>query len=105
MKHALLALLLATASLAQTFHVTSTHDGSVSEQTYRTSVQHHIIEGVICDRKYKLSDVAVGGSYHFDVGSDYPVVSIGRDRIKLLVPGKKGPRNYTLDIEGTEEVK
>jgi hypothetical protein len=71
------------------------------------------IEGTIGNRKYTLSMLDAWGSYHYEVGQDYPVVEVkygSPDTIKLTIPnkydknGKKPFKTETLCVQTVEEI-
>jgi hypothetical protein len=95
------------------FHVTSVHNATEAEKTYRTAFNMVHIEGTIGNQKYVLSQLKSWGAYHFNVGQDYPVIEVksgNPDRVKLQVPnkfnkkGKKPFMDETLSVITVEEV-
>ena len=76
------------------------------EKTYHTAFNQNIITGRIGDRRYTLEQLASWGFYHFEVGADYPVVSVDDKALKVSVTDKKGRESTErLNVIGVEEVK
>jgi hypothetical protein len=97
--------LFATSTFGQTFHVTGTHKAAEAEKPYHTAFNFTIVVGTIENRRYTTAQLAAFGAYHFEVGTDYPVVKSDDKTIKVRVTDKKGRESTeNLNIEGVEEV-
>ncbi len=97
---------LTVAAHGETFHVTGIHKARDDEKAYHTSFNQNIITGTIGARRYTLEQLAAFGFYHFEVGSDYPVVSVDDKTLKVHVTDKKGRESTErLNVESVEEVQ
>jgi hypothetical protein len=107
LKSAVLALATLPAfAAAQSLHITATHKATRDdEKTYRTAFNQNIITGVIGNRQYTFEQLASWGFYHFEVGTDYPVISADDKAVKVTVTDKKGKASSErLNVVSVEEV-
>lgn len=86
-------------------HISAIHKATRDdEKTYHTSFNQNIITATVENRRYTLEQLASWGFYHFEVGSDYPVIKIDDKTIKLRVLDKKGRASTeSLNIVSVEE--
>ena len=100
-------LVAATIAIAQdTLHVTAVHKATRDdEKTYQTSFNQNIIIGTVGDRRYTFEQLASWGFYHFEVGTDYPVVKATDKTVKVRVMDKNGRESTeSLNVITVEEV-
>lgn len=100
-------LVTATMMPAQSMlHVTAVHKATRNnEKTYQTSFNQNIITGTIGDRRYTFEQLATWGFYHFEVGTDYPVIKVTDNTVKVRVTDKKGRQSTeSLNVVTVEEV-
>jgi hypothetical protein len=100
-------LTTATVGSAQdSLHVIAVHKATRdNEKTYHTGFNQNIITGTIGDRRYTFEQLASWGFYHFEVGSDYPVVKATDKAVKVRVTDKKGRESTeSLNVVTVEEI-
>jgi len=91
MRIALLLAFAASGAFGQsTFHVTGVHRATDAERTYKTVFVQDLISGDIDGKHYTVEQLQSWGSYHFQVGTDYPVVKVDDKTVRVRVADKKG---------------
>ncbi len=104
----LMFALLVTVAIAPAqgiLHITAVHKTTRdNEKTYQTAFNQNIITGIIGDRRYTFEQLASWGFYHFEVGTDYPVVKSTDKTVKVRVTDKKGRESTeSLNVVTVEE--
>jgi len=99
--------LASSAFAADVLHVTGIHKATRdNEKTYHTAFNQNIITGTIGDKQYTFEQLASWGFYHFEVGTDYPVVKVTDSEVKVRVTNKKGKESTeTLNVVSVGEVE
>lgn len=102
---ALLAVLLSTAALADSLHVTGVREWSPTDpprvsRAFRT----YVIVGTMNGSRYTAQQLFSWGSQRFTVGRDYEVTKADATSLTVIVPDKKGRKNTErLDVTSIEE--
>ena len=97
-------LLLTSFASAETIHITGNRRATDAEKLYKTSFNMNLVTGTIGAKRYTLEQLAAFGPYHFEVGTDYPVLKVTDHEVKIQVADKKGrTRTETLQVAGVEE--
>jgi hypothetical protein len=106
MKIISLILFAALAAPTQMLHITGTHKATRDdEKTYSTSFNQNIITATIGNRRYTLEQLASWGYYHFEIGTDYEVVSVDDKAIKVRATDKKGRvSTEKLNVVSVDEI-
>lgn len=97
--------LASSAFAADVLHVTGMHKATRdNEKTYHTAFNQNIIIGTIGNKTYTCEQLASWGFYHFEVGTDYPVVKVTDSEVKVRVTNKKGKESTeSLNVVTVEE--
>lgn len=110
-----MALLLSCSALAQeqpaqVMHITSIHQATDREKTYRTAFGQQFIETTIGTLHYTLAGLSGFFGCNVEVGADYPLVKANQKGVTIKCPvrgkaGKQGKTfNATFSVMTVEEI-
>jgi hypothetical protein len=90
----------------QTMHVSSIHQATDREKTYRTAFGQQFIETTIGSLQYTLEGLTGWAGCNVEIGKDYEVVKANQKGVTIKCPvGKKGKTfNATFNVMTVEEV-